>query len=47
MIKPVIDSVLLGQISQATKVMFGLLDNEEESTFTRNDAMPFGVKMVE
>ena len=35
------------QISQATKVLFGLLDDEEENTFTRTDAMPFRVKMDE
>ena len=35
------------QISQATKVLFGLLDDEEENTFARNDAMPFRVKMDE
>ena len=35
------------QISQATKVLFGLLDDGEENTFTRNDALPFRVKMDE
>ena len=34
-------------VSQATKVLFGLLDNEEENTFTRNDAMPSRVKLDE
>lgn len=34
-------------VSQATKVLFGLLDDEEENTFTRNDAMPSRVKLDE
>ena len=34
-------------VSQVTKVLFGLLDDEEENTFARNDAMPSRVKLDE
>ena len=34
-------------VSQSTKVLFGLLDDEEENTFTRNDAMPSRIKLDE
>ena len=34
-------------VSQETKVLFGLLDDEEENTFTRNDARPSRVKLDE
>lgn len=32
------------QISQETKLLFGLLDDEEEVTYTRNDATPSRIK---
>ena len=34
-------------ILQAIKILFGLIDDEEENIFTRNNAIPFRVKMDE
>ena len=34
-------------MSQETKILFGLLDDEEENTFIRNDAVPARVKLGE
>ena len=41
------DRFCRSHVSQTTKVLFGLLDDEEEQTFMRNDAIPSRIKLDE